>query len=98
MINVAPSIHFKKFSIKYAFKCIIKSIYRCLFNLSTILGTKTAADRRWVFRVYRVPTISLSVSVFEKQWPFMTGLEGSLSDNTMTSSGDGGCRSFLMSL
>lgn len=44
------------------------------------------------------PTISLSVSVFEKQWPFMRGLDGSLSDNTITSSGEGGCRSFLMSL
>jgi len=43
-------------------------------------------------------TMSLSVSVFEKQWPFVRGLDGSLSDNKMTSSGDGGCRSLLMSL
>ena len=43
-------------------------------------------------------TMSFSVSVFVKQWPFMTGLDGSLSDNTITSSGEGGCRSFLMSL
>lgn len=28
----------------------------------------------------------------------MTGLEGSLSDSTITSSGDGGCLSFLMRL
>lgn len=28
----------------------------------------------------------------------MSGLDGSLSDNTITSSGDGGCRSFLMTL
>lgn len=28
----------------------------------------------------------------------MRGLDGSLSDNTITSSGDGGCRSFLMTL
>ena len=42
--------------------------------------------------------MSLSVSVFVKQWPFIKGLAGSLSDSTMTSSGDGGCRSFLTSL
>lgn len=42
--------------------------------------------------------MSLSVSVFVKQWPFITGLDGSLSDNTITSSGEGGCRSFLTSL
>lgn len=41
------------------------------------------------------PTISLSVSVFVKQWPFIRGLDGSLSDSTITSSGDGGCFSFL---
>lgn len=44
------------------------------------------------------PTISLSVSVFVKQWPFIRGLDGSLSDSTITSSGDGGCLSFLMTL
>lgn len=44
------------------------------------------------------PTMSLSVSVFVKQWPFMRGLDGSLSDSTITSSGEGGCRSFLISL
>lgn len=44
------------------------------------------------------PTISLSVSVFVKQWPFIRGLDGSLSDSTITSSGDGGCLSFFMTL
>lgn len=44
------------------------------------------------------PTMSVSVSVFMRQWPFIRGLDGSLSDSTITSSGDGGCRSFLMRL
>lgn len=47
---------------------------------------------------YWFPTISLSVSLFVRQWPFMTGLDGSLSDRTITSSGDGGCLSFLIRL
>lgn len=44
------------------------------------------------------PTISLSVSVLVRQWPFISGLEGSLSDSTITSSGDGGCFSFFTAL
>lgn len=38
------------------------------------------------------------MSVLEKQWPFMRGLDDSLSDSTMTSSGDAGCRSLFTSL
>lgn len=45
-----------------------------------------------------IHTLSFSVSAFVKQWPFMTGLDGSLSDRTITSSGEDGCCSVLMSL
>lgn len=38
------------------------------------------------------------MSVFVKPWPFISGLDGSLSDSTITSSGDGGCFSFLTPL
>lgn len=40
---------------------------------------------------------SVSISLGQLS-PFMWGLDGSLSDSTMTSSGDGGRLSFLMSL
>lgn len=65
------------------------------------IAKKSSGDKKKIMCVLftaSLPTISLSVSLFVRQWPFMTGLDGSLSDSTITSSGDGGCLSFLIRL